>query len=192
VFSLPPVHETNAAGNSIFGGCFFVAIRSADITNFATEGFEGEVSVTTDSSNRPTTATVTCWIDVNGLKQPNTTITATSTGVQVAVPAQIAVVAGDSDIISECEAVTYADFTTQPTTCTPATESQLPPQAVYDALNLVLADFVDPIVCPELVNIGIRIHGGIPGVLTIGPDGDVSVIDPFGDGINPIYDCPPY
>jgi len=189
-YVLPPVLEGNARGDTMVGGCFFVAIESSDITNATTQGIAGEVSATTGPTNRPTGATVHCWLELNGFDQPDTHIDVTSTGVQIGVPKQISLIAVVGDVITQCQSVTYEDFSTEPTTCEPATTAQLPPPVVYDAPDTA-ATVIDPILCPALVQVGKDTGGGVPGVLTFGSDGDIFV-DELVPELGPIYDCPPY
>jgi len=189
-YALPPVLEGNARGDTIVGGCFFVAIESSDITNATTQGIVGEVSATTGPTNRPTGATVHCWMDLNGADQPDTHVDATGTGVQIGVPKQISLIAVVGDSISLCQSVIYDDFSTEPTTCQAATTATLPPPAIDDAADVVTS-VLDPFLCPALVLVGRDTGGGVPGVLTIEPDGDIVVDDLYAE-FGPIYDCPPY
>lgn len=189
-YVLPPVLEGNARGDTMVGGCFFVAIESSDITNATTQGIEGEVSATTGPTNRPTDATVNCWLDLNGFEQKDTRIATTSTGAQVIVPHEISLDVAVGDVVTQCQSVTYEDFSTEPTTCEPVTTVTLPPPAVDDAADAVTS-IIDPFLCPALVLVGRDTGGGVPGVLTIEPDGDIDV-DILYDEFGPIYDCPPY
>ncbi|MDQ1537623.1 MAG: hypothetical protein QOE58_2016, partial [Actinomycetota bacterium] len=71
--------------------------------------------------------------------------------------------------------------------CTPATALQVPPQVVYDTLNGVFINTIDPTLCPIL-----KAHAGNYGPFTIESDGDVTGPDPLNLGLNPYDDCPPY
>jgi hypothetical protein len=135
---------------------------------------------------------------VNGVEQPGTRLTVTGTGPVVGQQ-QITFAAGDADQVNECQQVSFADGSTWTAAdgnvgvdCPAATEITIPPQAVIDLLNTLFITVIDPTICPVLVTLGQLTGGGVAGVVTIGPDGDLSIADPLGLGINPIEDCPPY
>ena len=71
--------------------------------------------------------------------------------------------------------------------CRGATEIQIPPQTVIDVINSLLITVIDPDVCPILVTLHNTGLGGVPGVVTIAQDGDISVAL-----VGLVYDCPPY
>ncbi|MDQ1748124.1 MAG: hypothetical protein QOD07_2387 [Frankiaceae bacterium] len=189
--AVSPAASANAAGDTIRGGCHFDTNEQQIATNGQNEGVIGDVSVTTDSSGAPTGATVTCVIEVNGVKQLGTQHSYTGVGVQAGSD-QIVFSAGTNDTVLLCEDVTYADTTTEVENCPAATSQQIPPQPVIDLINGLFASTIDPVVCPALITLGQLTGGGVAGVVTIDSTGDVSVIDPLGLGINPVYDCPPY
>ena len=186
-------------GDTVSGGCGFNTDENATATNGQNEGVIYDLSATQHADHTPSGATVQCWIDVNGVEAGGTRISASGTGVQ-ANAANISFSATDTDIITECELVTFDDGSTPfGPDCPGATTLQIPPQQIIDALNTVidtlngvLISTVDPVVCPVLVQVGQAIGGGVSGVLEIRADGDVYVADPLGLGINPVYDCPPY
>jgi hypothetical protein len=189
--AVSPAASANAAGDTTHGGCFFNTDENALATNGQNQGVIGDLSATTDPSGAPTGATVTCWIEVNGVEAPLTRHSYSGTGVQAGTD-QITFTASDTDTVTECMTVTYADGTTEPEDCPGATTLVIPPQQVTDLLNDLFINTIDPIVCPVLIQLGQALGGGVPGVLEIGPDGDVSIADPLGLGLNPVYDCPPY
>jgi hypothetical protein len=192
VGAVSPAASANAAGDTIHGGCHFDTNEQQNVTNGQNEGVIGDASATTDPAGLPTGATVTCYIRVNGVAQDQTKFSYSGTGVQAGAN-QIVFTATDTDSVTLCEDVTYADSTTEPEVCPAATQQQIPPQQVIDLINGIFASTIDPIVCPELKALGQLTGGGVAGVITIDPaTGDVSVIDPLNLGINPVYDCPPY
>ena len=189
--SAPPA-TASPAGDTIYGGCSFDTEEQAIVTGGQNVGVIADTSVTTDAANRPIGATVECYIEVNGIKQPSTDLLASGNGVQ-ANAKQISFPAYDYDTIWVVQCVTYADGSTDPCMGPCACEVQIPPQQVIDLLNKVTGpvnaawiQYVDPVVCPQLVKLA-----GNYGPVTIAADGDVSVNDPLGM-LGMLYDCPPY
>jgi len=169
----------SAAGPSITGGCFLVAGSNNTATQGQNQGFVGGASRTS------TGATVTCWIQVNGVDAPGTQFSYPgSNGVQAGAW-QISYTASSTDTVTECQSVAYDTGVTTPTTCTAVTTAQAPPQAVSD-LARTLVNTAEPVFCPVL-----RSLAGNYGPVTITPDGDISVPDPLGLGYDPVADCPP-
>jgi hypothetical protein len=185
-------------GDTLTGGCGFDTNQQQTATNGANQGVIYVRAISQEASKAPSTATVSCWIDVNGVEQGGTRLTVTGNGAIVGEQ-QISFASVDGDAINECQQVTFADGSTWTaadgnvgTDCPAATEVTIPPQAVIDLLNTLFTTVIDPTLCPELITLGQLTGGGIAGVVTIGPDGDLSIADPLGLGINPIEDCPPY
>jgi hypothetical protein len=178
----------HADGETTTGGCFFVA---SDVRTPAT-GVIADVSYTRDGAQAPILATVSCWVDVNGVEAANTRVVATGIGAQSGV-ADIAFELGYNDVVSVCQRVDYASGAST-TTCGPATEDidvLGPVNATLERLFEVMDPFpVDPTICPILIEIH-QVHGDY-GPVVIGPDGDVSIEDPLGLKRNPVQDCPPY
>ena len=206
LLTVPAAHAD--APDVVHGGCHFAA--SPNAAGDAYSGVIGDASVTTTGAATPAPigATVTCWIEVDGVTAPGTThsygdgTTAAQAGADV-----VSFAANDTDAIFGCQSTTFADSTTQ-VDCPVGSNGgggscpgggggsvQIPPQTLEDLLTVLIQDVnecvfaaaVDPVVCPELVKLA-----GDYGAVTIGPDGDVSVLDPFGLGVSSIYDCPPY
>jgi len=187
----PSAHADGS--DAIHGGCDFDTVHNS-VTGEEV-GTISDRSVTTDASGAPIGATVTCWIEVDQAEAPGTRFSYSGTGVQAGAN-PISFVAGDG-WVRECQAVTYADGSTEPTSCPEPRVIQIPPQIcegcslidiLLDALDEVFIDDVDPKVCPVLAERA----GSYPGGITIAPDGDVYLPDPLGLGLNPIYICPPY
>lgn len=184
----PAAHATVGA---IHGGCFLLAAQAGSATSNVAEGVIGDVSVTQDSTGVPTAAQVTCWVQVDGVIDPDTQFTYSGTGVQSGVN-PIEFTASESDVVQLCEQVVAG--TTSTTNCQFVTVNAVPPRPVRDTLNSILdvtdpffLDWIQPVICPVLGELS-----GSYGVVTIGPDGDVSVTDPPGSLPRPLYDCPPY
>jgi hypothetical protein len=185
-----PTAAGAAAPDVIHGGCGFNTDEQATLTGGQNVGVIYDLSVTTtgDVPPLPIDATVTCWIEVNGVEAPHTRYSYSGPGVQAGAD-RISFAAGDTDTVWECESVTFADGTTQVMDCpTPIPPAEVPPVVgLLDAVNTVFVSYVDPVVCPVLAA-----TAGTYGPITIAPDGDVYVPDPLALGLSPIYDCPPY
>jgi hypothetical protein len=183
----PAAHASTP--DHILGGCVY----NIDYQNTSGDMYEGNVgtlsvTATGDGMQVPIGATVTCWIEVNGVVAPGTTHSFGDvpgvTGVQ-AGKAPVSFTAGEFDRIGTCQSVTFADSTTRSVCYVP--NLQMPPQQYIDLLD-ELGHIADGIDCPVLR----QLAGEYPGGVTIGPDGDVYLPDPLGLGLNPWNDCPPY
>jgi hypothetical protein len=108
----------HASGDTITGGCYDHTVIDPILTNGLHEGVMGDSSVTQDSSG-PVFATVTCYIQVNGVIHPGAYATYTGTGSQSG-SMQIAYAAGPSDVAELCQDVLFADGFDTGVTCKPA------------------------------------------------------------------------
>jgi len=190
---------TAHAGNpDVFrGDCFYdVTDRPPAPDDDVYTGVIGDRSTTMtgDSPPTPIGATVTCWIEINGVVAPGTTHSygdvAGIVGVQAgADPASVTADVGDSWEL--CHRVDFADATTQ-SECEAPITIQVPPECGGCSVIGIVLDawetYLDPVVCSELA----QRAGSYPGGVTIDPTGDVTVPDPLSLGLDPIYDCPPY
>jgi len=197
-------------GDTLRGGCGFDTEQSQILTNGQNQGVIYVAALSEEASGLPSTATVACWIDVNGVEQPGTRLTTTATGV-VLNSAQISFSSVEGDLINECQQVTFADGSTWTAPdgnvgvdC-PAVTVGGPP-IIDELIDLVeflletartLADsvtksFIDPIVCPNFQTVGNFVGGGVLGVVRIHPDGDIYVANVTGTGYTREYNCPPY
>jgi hypothetical protein len=177
----------HAAGDTMAGKCFFNTDSNRTATGGAEAGVIGDLSVTRDGAGEPTAAVVSCKIQVNGVDAPNTTFSYSGIGVQAGTD-QISFDDEDGTLpVALCQRVVYADGTDSGWTCEEPTTINWPPQVWDDPINDLFYDVIDPTICPYLAQ-----HAGNYVVFTIGPDGDVSVLDPFNLGLNPVEDCPPY
>ena len=134
---------------------------------------------------------VYCEVRVNG-----SAVAATPAGAsgQVSTSAgQVTYTASDTDNVELCAVWTDGEF------CGETTTTQFPPEAVFDAIDLVFAtlepvlvtidqilhdvtSIPDATICPIIASLS----PGVPGVVDISAEGDVAVA-----GIG-IWDCPPY
>jgi hypothetical protein len=184
-YVLPDASASNAAGDTIHGGCFLAAVKEVLLTGNFSTGVLGDASVTTDRKGVPTGATVTCVVAVNGVEIPSTRVSANGLGVQ-ADAGNIWFFAADDDTVGICQDVTFADFTVL-NRCATASVEFVPPRASIPLVHNVFVQDVDPSACPELIALGQIVGGNILGVIEIGLDGDVYI-----SGFGPAYDCPPY
>ncbi|MBV9097114.1 MAG: hypothetical protein JO079_03560 [Frankiaceae bacterium] len=189
---VPPNAEASPLPGRTIGGCSYDT-NAAALSPGQNDGVEEDLSFTRDPEGLPSGATVSCKIRVNGVDAPGTEFSYVGFGLEVGAN-PISFVAGPTDEVSLCQRTVYADGVDTGWFCPGATTLQLPPQQVHDDIEWTLwyanQPFVwgvDPRVCPVLAA-----HPGTYGVVTVGPDGDVSVPDPLHLGLNPLYDCPPY
>jgi len=176
-----------ATPDVISGGCYFDTTSHRPIADGRSYGVIGDVSATWTGTTPPAPigATVTCWIDINGVPAPGTTHSYGDAGAVPGVQAgsdPVSFVATDRDFVALCHSVTFADGTTQ-SDCAVSGGPQFPPQVVADLL-----DTATGITCRQLG----ALAGSYPGGVVIDPTGDVAVPDPLGLGLDPVYDCPPY
>jgi hypothetical protein len=146
----------------VHGGCSYDTVEKPTTNEY--DGVIRDRSITTDGTGAPTGATVTCWIDVNGVEAPDTRFSYTGFGVQAGAN-QISFTAGDTDWVTLCRAVTYADGSTEPTECAGPVVIQIPPECILGCdivgtLNRFIVYAVDPVVCPELVTLAGSYPGG--------------------------------
>lgn len=155
-----------AGGDTITGGCFANVHRDTALTNQQNQGILGDLSVTRDL-NGPVSATVTCFIEVNGTEAPGTRLVADGDGVQ-ANATQIAYAAGPTDVVELCQDVHFADGFDTGLACSPTVNVVVVPDDItVPPVNRLFPDLIDPLVCPTL-------------------GGDLIVLGVV------IYDCPPY
>ena len=178
-------------GDTLKGGCGFDTNQQETVTNGQNQGVIYVAAFSQEASGTPSTATVACWIDVNGVEQPGTRITKTDNGV-IADSAQITFSSVDGDQINECQQVTFADGSTWTAAdgnvgvdCPAADEFEVPPPVFFDVLNTVIDAVngvlaqvdLNPVLCPLLQAIGPQ---NIGGVIIIEADGSLTITDPLG------------
>ena len=190
-----------SAGQSsaFFGDCGIDSVNQKTVNG---DHYQGAIYVfgalySADPDDMPVSASVTCYVMVDGVPQPGTRVTMPATGA-VAGAAVIDFEARDDQIVELCLEVDFLgdDTPTFRRGCGyGAYPPQIPPREVTDLLDLVFAyyeavigygndpvvEHVDPPLCALLVD-----KAGTYELVTIAPDGDVSVA---GVGL---WDCPPY
>lgn len=194
VLGTPAAHASTS--NVLHGNCFFESSSAADSAGNDNVGALGNLSFTTTGDSPPALigATVTCWIDVNGVPAPGTSHSY-GDGMPVQAGADpIAFEAARDDFVNVCESVAFADGTTDEL-CEADAPIGFPPQEVVDVITAVV-DYVDGTVCchdPEPVSCPVlSVLAGNYGPISIEPEGDIDISDPLGLGLNPVWDCPPY
>lgn len=185
----------HAADPTVQGGCRISTVN--DTTPGGALGgqgvFTGQVNlaaVAVNGDNTPASGTATCTLVINGVPQLPPALSVTSTGVFVGADTVQFNSNSDSDVIEIC-----TDIPTTPPThfCQTLTLTQVVPQPVVDAIDLVIATLndnvlskIDPTLCPLLGSLA----PGIPPAIYIDPEGDTYV---GGHTINEkVWDCPPY
>ena len=178
-------------GDTLTGGCGFNSGENQVATNGQNEGVIYVAAASQDGSPAaPSGATVSCWIDVNGV-QATPTLTTHGTGA-IANAAQISYSAVTGDQVTECQQVTFDDGSpwvgpdgTNPD-CPAATSVDFPPPAVQGAIDTVIAtintvlaltDAINPIICPIFAALGPQ---NIAGIVTISSNGSLDIADPVG------------
>jgi hypothetical protein len=131
------------------------------------------------------THTLRCYFTVDGSEVASTPTGSGSVFVITQATVTYTTVSTDVDLCTEIDGVT--------TSCGDATLTEIPPQAVIDALDSLFATLdsilipleeqLDPTICTVLK----ALAPGIPGVVDITADGDTTLV-----GVGPFYDCPPY
>lgn len=176
-----------APGDTISGGCDYGPLIYTGGSSAPLESVLYDESTTQNAGGAPISATVHCWIDVNGSHQTDSDLYAGGFGAQEGNE-PYTVRATPYDVVDVCEEVRFGldTYWTQ-VGCHSVTTLQAPPQQVIDLINSLLdtvnnlpTQVIDPILCPILASLA-----GTYGPITIDPTGDVY----FG---KLIYDCPPY
>ena len=198
-----PMTAANAdSSDTRHGGCFFNTDANQTVTQNENQGVIGvDAEMITPANTPDANAEIDCKIQVNGADAP---------GTEIDVHANAAgVVSGQQQIIFDdqagtlpsalCENDISGDGSSSGWVCEGSMTITIPPQVVLDLLDTIFntldgleVQFVDPTVCPLLVDIHNATGGGVQGVLYIASDGDVLVADPLNLGLNPVDDCPPY
>ena len=186
----PAAHASDP--DRILGGCFFDTYSPPDADSYTGVIGDKSVTLTGDWPPAPIGATVSCWIDVNGVEAPGTRHTYGDSSLSVQYGADpVAFTSGPEDWITLCTTVAFADGTTEsgcPLLAGQLIDIERGGGLVYDLINDLFVHVLDPTACPVLA----QLAGTYPGGITIAPDGDVYVPDPLELGLSPIYDCPPY
>lgn len=190
-------HAAAATADVIHGGCFYESDQITLLTGPTYVGVIGDLSVTTtgDPTPAPLGASVTCWLEVNGVPAPGTTHTYGDLGAPLEAGSDpIAYDAGPLDQVNLCQSVAFADGATT-SECLVEVRDPIPPQEITDVVHALLDDVfavvdpfvLEPLVCPALSSLS----GGYGPVVVAG-DGDVYLVDPFSGADDVLIDCPPY
>ena len=198
---LPMTAATADSSDTRHGGCFFNTDANQTVTQNENQGVIGVDAVMITPANTPDAlAEIDCKIQVN---------TADAPGTEIDVKANAGgVVQGQQQIIFDdqggtlpsalCENDISGDGSSSGWVCQGSTEVQIPPQVILDLIDTVFntldgleVQFVDPVVCPLFQQLYTLTGGNVAGIVSIKPEGDVTINDPLGL-IGPFYDCPPY
>jgi hypothetical protein len=181
---MTPITPANAdQGDTLNGGCGFNTNQNSIATNGQNEGVIFVTALSNEAAGGPSTATVSCWIDVNGVEQGGTRLTVTGTGPIVGQQ-QISFSAGDTDFIAECQEVVFADGSTWT-----APDGNVGVDCSASA-SVGGSPQLDQLLCPVFVALYAETNGGVLGVLRISSGGDLYLANPTGTGYTKIWDCP--
>jgi hypothetical protein len=199
VFSAPGANAARAAaggcdlgpggGCEFSGGCGFDTVNQAIATGQSRVG-EASVVIIADSLTS-SISNVSCEFLINGVSQGTVLTAPDGTGV-TANAGRFEFSASDTDTTTMCTHATINGVAT--THCGDGEVTQIPPQAVLDAINTVidlLNDAVfsqlDPTVCAALVALKPMVDAlGHPEIIAIDGSGDTYLLDDL------FWDCPPY
>ena len=112
---VPAAHA--APPDVIHGGCFFNT-EPLPWSPAVYTGVIGDLSATTtgDTPPMPIGATVTCWIEADGVEAPGSRFSYSGFGVQSGVH-PISYTTNDPSNVVECREIDYADGQIDPPTC---------------------------------------------------------------------------
>jgi hypothetical protein len=112
VGAMAPIAPAGAdQGDTLRGSCGFDTNEQATVTSGQNRGVIYVAAVSQEAAGTPSTATVTCWVDVNGVEQPGTRLSSTANGV-IAGSTEISFSSVVSDTVVECQQVVFADGST--------------------------------------------------------------------------------
>ena len=191
----PATHAATGAMGSIHGGC---AYHAEPTTGNSWSGVIYDVSATFDAAGQPESAIVTCWLEIYGVEVAGTRHSYGDIpgvhGVQAGAHS-FAYNAGPEDEIIPCRTVQWADGITD-TECFQVSQVAIPPQVTWDLFDELTGDghavcgtAVDAcaVLCPLLPSVS-----GTYWRVTIGPDGDVYLLEPGLTAYHRVLDCAPY
>lgn len=98
-------------GDQLYGGCGLSVVPGNPVTPDRSNGTIYNVSAALDESGNPTTASVSCWVEVNGVEAPFTRINTGGFGVQEG-SLSTAYTATATDTVSLCQQVSFLDGST--------------------------------------------------------------------------------
>jgi len=198
---LPMTSASADSSDTRHGGCFFNTDANQTVTQNENQGVIGvDAEMITPANTPDANAEIDCKIQVNGADAP---------GTEIDVHANAAgVVSGQQQIIFDdqagtlpsalCENDISGDGSSSGWVCEGSMTITIPPQVVLDLLDTIFntldgleVQFVDPTVCPLFQQLYTLTGGNVAGLVTITPEGDVTINDPLGL-VGPFWDCPPY
>ena len=179
-----------AAASDYRGGCALDRARTApgDPGTWTAAVYALAVVHSEVTSDNPVSATVTCEVRVDGVRQGDA-LTFSGTGV-VTGAGQVSYVAADDSLVELCETVDFtSDDTPTRTDCDPVSFSPWDPSCVFDVLNQLQRREPPP---PAFCEVLQALIGLLPGPTEIDAlvcavtGGDVGVLGEL------VWDCPPY
>ncbi|MDQ1684575.1 MAG: hypothetical protein QOC82_1312 [Frankiaceae bacterium] len=103
--------HADTTGDQLKGGCSLIVVKASPVTGNTFNGFINEASVSLDGSNNPTTATVQCWVQVNGVEAPYTHLNTGGFGFEEG-SLSTAYTATATDVVQLCQQVSFLDGST--------------------------------------------------------------------------------
>lgn len=98
-------------GDTLNGGCGSTGLTDVTVTNGQTAVVIYEASTSQEASGGPSTATVSCWIEINGVEGPSGRLTVTGNGAQSGQTAT-SYYASSTDVVLLCQQVSFEDGST--------------------------------------------------------------------------------
>jgi len=143
----PVAHADN--GDVMHGGCFIDSTAVPPPYGSAYAGVIGDQSVsTTGEPPAPIGATVTCWLEVNGVDVTGTRHTyGDGTSAVQSGTDPVTYTAGPNDTVALCESDDFADGTSAINCFALGDDIQVPPQFVLDLTQYLLGNYLDPVLC---------------------------------------------
>lgn len=107
-FVVPVTSASADQGDTLKGGCGLTNGQTSAVSG-EYEGYIYVEALSQEASGTFSTATIACWIDVNGYEQPGTRLTTTGSGV---IENSEPITFSTSGRVQECQQVTFADGST--------------------------------------------------------------------------------
>jgi len=95
----------------LYGGC---GLHVTLVSTLSPDRYSGEIfeaSASLDATNSPTTASVSCWVEVNGVEAVNSRLNTGGFAFQEGEKS-LAYTAGATDVVALCQQVTFLDGST--------------------------------------------------------------------------------
>jgi len=129
-------------GDTLNGGCGWTPLADVDptVTQGQTVVAIYESSTSQEASGGPSTATVYCWIEINGVELPSGSLTATGNGAQSG-QTETSYSASSTDVVLLCQRVSFDDNSTWTapdgnvgTDCIASSRAPVPPLPAYGGI----------------------------------------------------------